>query len=62
MNREERIKNIMLKFSCCYNDAVEVINLRDEGYSMCQATMMAGVTDPSYWNKESTDSESNTSH
>ena len=52
MNREQRIKNIMDHFNCDYDDAVKVIDLRDEGYSMCQATMMAGVTDPSYWNSE----------
>jgi hypothetical protein len=48
----------MSHFNCNYKDAVEVINLRDEGYSMCQANMMAGVTDPSYWNKESDNSNS----
>ena len=52
MNRETRIKNIMDKFGCSREDAIIVIDLRDEGYSMCQATMMAGVTDVSYWNKE----------
>ena len=52
MKREQRIKNIMDHFNCDYDDAVKVIDLRDEGYSICQATMMAGVTDLSYWNKE----------
>ena len=52
MSYEQQIKNIMDKFGCDRDDAIEVINLRDEGYSLCQATMMAGVTDPSYWNKE----------
>lgn len=49
---ETRIKNIMDKFGCSREDAICVVYFRDEGYSMCQATMMAGVTDPSYWNKE----------
>lgn len=58
MNSEQRIQNIMDKFGCDRDDAIEVIDLRDEGYSLCQATMMAGVTDPSYWNKEAQKSNS----
>lgn len=52
MSKEQRIQNIMDKFGCSREDAITVIDYRDEGYSICQATMMAGVTDPSYWNKE----------
>lgn len=52
MNREQRIQNIMDKFHCSREDAIRVIDLRDEGYSICQATLMAGITDPDYWNRE----------
>lgn len=53
MSYEQRIKNIMDKFGCSREDAIQVINYRDEGYSICQATLYTGVTDISYWNKES---------
>ena len=46
MNREQRIQNIMDKFNCSREDAIRVIEYRDEGYSICQATLMAGITDP----------------
>lgn len=43
---EKRIQNIMEQYKCNREDALVVIYLRDEGYSMHQATVMAGVADP----------------
>lgn len=49
MNHETRIQQVMERFNCNRQDAERVIDLRDEGYSICQATLMTGVTDPDYW-------------
>lgn len=55
MSYAQRIQNIMDKFHCSREAAIVVIELRNEGYSICQATLMAGVTDPDYWNRTKND-------
>ena len=43
MTRQERIMNT---FNCSAEDAQRFIDLREEGYSTYQASVMAGIADP----------------
>lgn len=40
------VENVMRHFDCSADDAHRYIDLRDEGYGMEQAALMAGLTDP----------------
>ena len=46
--REERIKRIMEKYRCTQEDACRFIDLRDEGYSVYEASVKAGIADPDF--------------
>lgn len=44
--REERIKRLCEKYRCTQEDACRFIDLREEGYAVYEATVMAGIADP----------------
>ena len=44
--REERIKRIMEQYKCSNSDACTFIDLREDGHSVYQASVMAGIEDP----------------
>lgn len=44
--REERIKRICEKYDCTQEDACRFIDYREEGYSVHQSAVMAGIADP----------------
>lgn len=41
-----RTQRIMDQYQCTAEDAQRFIDLRDEGYSISQAELMAGIADP----------------
>lgn len=44
--REERIKRICEKYRCTQEDACRFIDLREEGYSVYESAVKAGIADP----------------
>lgn len=46
--RVERIKRIMDNYKCSQERALTFIDLREEGYSVYQASLMAGISDPTF--------------
>jgi hypothetical protein len=40
------VPGVMQHYGCSAEDAQRYIDLRDEGYSMHQAALMAGISDP----------------
>jgi hypothetical protein len=40
------VPNVMQHYGCSADVAQRYIDLRDEGYSMAQAALMAGLSDP----------------
>lgn len=46
--REERIKRICVQYSCSQEDAIRFIDLREEGYSVYEASVKAGLADPHF--------------
>lgn len=42
----KRLQRIMAHFGCSQEAAQRFIDLRDEGYSIDQAALMAGLSDP----------------
>lgn len=41
-----RMQRLMSQYQCSAADAQRFIDLRDEGHSITQAALMAGLTDP----------------
>jgi len=41
-----RMQRLMSQYQCSSADAQRFIDLRDEGYSITQAALMAGLSDP----------------
>ncbi len=44
--REERIKRICESYKCSQEDACRFIDLREDGHSVYEASVMAGIADP----------------
>lgn len=44
--REERIKRLCERYRCTQEDACRFIDLREEGHSVYEAAVMAGIADP----------------
>ena len=42
------VKRTMDKYGCSSEDAQRFLDLREEGYSIYQAKLMAGLCDPDY--------------
>ena len=42
------VKRTMDKYGCSSEDAQRFLDLREEGYSMYQSKLMAGLCDPEY--------------
>lgn len=40
------VPNVMRHYGCTADDAQRYIDLREEGYSLHQAALMAGLSDP----------------
>lgn len=49
-----RLQRTMLQYNCSAADAQRFIDLRDEGHSITQAALMAGLTDPADPDKQTT--------
>lgn len=45
---ESEVQRVMDRYGCDQEDAVKYLDLREEGYSQYQATVMAGIHDPDY--------------
>ncbi len=46
--RVERIKRIMDNYKCSQERALTFIDLREEGHGVYQASVMAGIADPTF--------------
>jgi hypothetical protein len=47
MRALSRVQSVMLRFRCDSESAWRYLDLREEGYSQYQASVMAGLADPS---------------
>lgn len=47
-NNRIRVVNARIYYDCTLEDALRFIELREEGYSVYQSAVLAGLSDPDY--------------